>query len=415
MSEDPKIVDKLPKWLGEIVEPPESKKETGWLAGEGLPFSWLNWLFNKIYLAIKVLDQDYGEHKESDSGVHGVGSSNVASEDYADSQADVAESSANQYTDSHEQKDSGVHGVGESEIESTEGSQQKVNSHSDDTSGVHGVGGSNVASEDWVSNNFNNYSFSEDYKDLTNRNHGNEDHNETFATEGYVDGLSASDVGALSDGGDVGNGNYEFEGLGLSGALRDEDFGDIIFSGRGKTLRFGSYTALRQEHSSANLILGQNIVPNPDQSSEFYFLRDHPSIGYSFIDIGQDGLTVFGEYIQTTKGQLLSNPKELFNVDKNGRINHGGRTLGSSSGYADQTNRLRLAWGESSGTIEGNETQTVSFEEAFPNACLQVILSGLVDGNNYDPIVTEKANGYFVWKNKGTNYDQKVSYIAIGY
>ncbi|MTI62158.1 MAG: hypothetical protein FH762_19605 [Firmicutes bacterium] len=106
-----KIIDKLPRWEGEILEPPESKKDNGWLAGERPPFNWLNWLFNRIYIGINTLDDDYGTHKESNTGVHGVGTSS---------------------------------------IESTEGSQQKVDNHAGEISGVHGVGTSSVASEEYA-------------------------------------------------------------------------------------------------------------------------------------------------------------------------------------------------------------------------------------------------------------------------
>ncbi|QTL96572.1 hypothetical protein GM661_00595 [Iocasia frigidifontis] len=106
-----KIVDKLPRWEGEILEPPESKKDNGWLAGERPPFNWLNWLFNTIYISINTLDDDYGTHKESSTDVHGVGASS---------------------------------------IESTEGSQQKVDNHAGEITGVHGVGASSVASEEYA-------------------------------------------------------------------------------------------------------------------------------------------------------------------------------------------------------------------------------------------------------------------------
>ena len=42
--------------------------------------------------------------------------------------------------------------------------------------------GSRVATRTWTDSNFNNYTFSEDYQDLSNRTHGNEDHTSNYTT-----------------------------------------------------------------------------------------------------------------------------------------------------------------------------------------------------------------------------------------
>lgn len=46
-----------PEWNDVGVEPPQSKKDTGFQPGEKPPAQWINWLFNKIYLAVKELQE----------------------------------------------------------------------------------------------------------------------------------------------------------------------------------------------------------------------------------------------------------------------------------------------------------------------------------------------------------------------
>ena len=45
----------LPKWENQGVEPPESKKATGWEAGEKPPADYFNWQWNRTYEALKEL------------------------------------------------------------------------------------------------------------------------------------------------------------------------------------------------------------------------------------------------------------------------------------------------------------------------------------------------------------------------
>ena len=51
---------------------------------------------------------------------------------------------------------------------------------------------SGSASETWVTNNFNNYTFSEVYGDLTERSHGNEDHTTNYTDTEPADVTSAN-------------------------------------------------------------------------------------------------------------------------------------------------------------------------------------------------------------------------------
>jgi hypothetical protein len=49
--------EQLPQWDNTGTEPPVQKKTDGWQTSEKPPAGWLNWLFNKIYLAIKELQE----------------------------------------------------------------------------------------------------------------------------------------------------------------------------------------------------------------------------------------------------------------------------------------------------------------------------------------------------------------------
>ncbi|AVK98832.1 hypothetical protein FCT18_14815 [Lysinibacillus sphaericus] len=49
------MVNELPIWLNQGVEPPESLKTTGWQPGMKPSAQHMNWLFNRIYLAINHL------------------------------------------------------------------------------------------------------------------------------------------------------------------------------------------------------------------------------------------------------------------------------------------------------------------------------------------------------------------------
>jgi len=74
-------------------------------------------------------------HKDTATGVHGVGGSTVESASGSQSKVDT-----------HGALTTAIHGVGGSTIESTSGSQGKVNTHAALTTAIHGVGGSTVES-----------------------------------------------------------------------------------------------------------------------------------------------------------------------------------------------------------------------------------------------------------------------------
>lgn len=63
----------LPKWEGTTVEPPESKKEEGYIAGDRPPASWENWLRNLTYEALKEL-QERSEDKNNKGQADGYAS-----------------------------------------------------------------------------------------------------------------------------------------------------------------------------------------------------------------------------------------------------------------------------------------------------------------------------------------------------
>lgn len=42
----------LPRWGGETVEPPEGKKDIGWVAGDKPPAKWWNWYMKLMYEAV---------------------------------------------------------------------------------------------------------------------------------------------------------------------------------------------------------------------------------------------------------------------------------------------------------------------------------------------------------------------------
>lgn len=42
----------IPRWAGTTIEPPESKKDDGWLAGDKPPAKWWNWLLKGMYEAV---------------------------------------------------------------------------------------------------------------------------------------------------------------------------------------------------------------------------------------------------------------------------------------------------------------------------------------------------------------------------
>lgn len=53
--------EQLPEWHAEGVEPPTSKKNTGWQAGEKPPADYWNWQMNRTYKALQELQQKAAE------------------------------------------------------------------------------------------------------------------------------------------------------------------------------------------------------------------------------------------------------------------------------------------------------------------------------------------------------------------
>lgn len=43
----------VPRWSGDVIEPPESKKDTGYIAGDKPPAKWENWLRKGTYEALE--------------------------------------------------------------------------------------------------------------------------------------------------------------------------------------------------------------------------------------------------------------------------------------------------------------------------------------------------------------------------
>ncbi|WP_274853277.1 phage tail protein [Bacillus methanolicus] len=63
----------LPEWNAPGVEPPQSKKNSGWGPGEKPPGDWFNWFFNKTYNALKSLFTN-AQHKEEKGQPNGYAS-----------------------------------------------------------------------------------------------------------------------------------------------------------------------------------------------------------------------------------------------------------------------------------------------------------------------------------------------------
>lgn len=56
--------EKLPDWHAEGVEPPESKRNTGWEPGERPPAEYWNWQMNRTYKVLQELQQKAAEKVE---------------------------------------------------------------------------------------------------------------------------------------------------------------------------------------------------------------------------------------------------------------------------------------------------------------------------------------------------------------
>ncbi|WP_240326837.1 tail fiber protein [Aeribacillus pallidus] len=65
----------LPEWNAPGVEPPKSKKDSGWGIQEKPPADWFNWFFNRTYNALKSLFTN-AQHKEEKGQPNGYASLN---------------------------------------------------------------------------------------------------------------------------------------------------------------------------------------------------------------------------------------------------------------------------------------------------------------------------------------------------
>ncbi|WP_079908284.1 hypothetical protein [Paenibacillus sp. 32352] len=80
--------EQLPKWEAQGVEPPESKKVTGYQPKEKPPSDWFNWFFNRIYKVLQEIrntvyqksevDSNIKAHADVTTGAHGATSAATA-------------------------------------------------------------------------------------------------------------------------------------------------------------------------------------------------------------------------------------------------------------------------------------------------------------------------------------------------
>lgn len=61
--------EKLPEWLEEGIEPPESKRKAGWQINDKPPAAWLNWFFNRVYKVMQEIRSKFDTHT-GDNTIH---------------------------------------------------------------------------------------------------------------------------------------------------------------------------------------------------------------------------------------------------------------------------------------------------------------------------------------------------------
>lgn len=61
--------EKLPEWQEPGIEPPESKRKTGWQINDKPPAAWLNWYFNRVYKVFQEIRSKFDTHTE-DNNIH---------------------------------------------------------------------------------------------------------------------------------------------------------------------------------------------------------------------------------------------------------------------------------------------------------------------------------------------------------
>ncbi|MCJ8015216.1 pyocin knob domain-containing protein [Paenibacillus sp. KQZ6P-2] len=66
------FTEKLPEWHAEGIEPPDSKKQTGWEVEDKPPAGWWNWLLNRTFKAIEELRNKAADKQYVDDAVAGA-------------------------------------------------------------------------------------------------------------------------------------------------------------------------------------------------------------------------------------------------------------------------------------------------------------------------------------------------------
>jgi len=66
------FTEKLPEWQAEGIEPPDSKKQTGWEVEDKPPAGWLNWVWNRTFKVLEELRNKVADKEYVDEAVAGV-------------------------------------------------------------------------------------------------------------------------------------------------------------------------------------------------------------------------------------------------------------------------------------------------------------------------------------------------------
>ncbi|GAC41693.1 hypothetical protein PPOP_1044, partial [Paenibacillus popilliae ATCC 14706] len=95
-----------PKWLAKGVEPPESKKESGWAANDRPPADYFNWQMFTTYEALQELQEKAAEkddvakalkdaRKHTDQSVQAITPESIGAETPSGAQAKANQAEAN--------------------------------------------------------------------------------------------------------------------------------------------------------------------------------------------------------------------------------------------------------------------------------------------------------------------------------
>ncbi|MGN7169257.1 pyocin knob domain-containing protein [Paenibacillus cellulositrophicus] len=66
------FTEKLPEWQAEGIEPPDSKKQTGWEVEDKPPAGWWNWILNRTFKVLEELRNKAADKEYVDNAVAGV-------------------------------------------------------------------------------------------------------------------------------------------------------------------------------------------------------------------------------------------------------------------------------------------------------------------------------------------------------